>query len=194
MSLRAFTRSGKELRTLEVLLSSLRPHLASAPTIAAMLKNEASRVDSATHRVVLDGEVVVAQLAVDEVSGVKDEQFKEDFALLARSILRQSFSSAATRAAITRGVENPLYFPFDLLPWRQFDDWRKHPSEDLSVRLAKVDEFARWMEERETKVRRLEQHLTKEPTEVMQFMQQGIEQGWEGLVLRLDRTYEGKRS
>lgn len=179
-----------------MLLSSIRPHLASAPAIVELLKTKTDecRVDADTHRLILDGEVVVSQLAVDDLPGVKDAQFKEDFALLARSILRQSVSSASNRAAITRGVENPLYFPFDLLTWRQFDDWKDAPSETLSKRLERVERFAKWMEEQKTKIRTLEQHHVKSPKEVMEFMQHAVENGWEGLVLRLDRTYEGKRS
>lgn len=136
----------------------------------------------------------------------------EDFAAVVGLIKRKEYT-----------IPDPAFFPFDLLTLEEFVKWRSrlpppprktgvrnavtngiNPSKQkgriFSERLAVLESLVSHFEAASAKrnqpspVRRLTQHSVSTPEQVEEMLGLASERGWEGIVLRKDMEYEGKRT
>jgi len=115
---------------------------------------------------ILDGEICMT-----------DKDGNEDFQGIIKEIKRKDHT-----------IENPVYFMFDLLTQKEFDD--KTSETVLSDRLTTLRSYTLGGDKF---IKVLEQKLGSDKVleEMMEVSKNG---GWEGLMLRKDTTYQGKRS
>jgi len=117
--------------------------------------------------VVLDGEVCVM-----------DEDGNEDFQGVIKQIKRKDYS-----------MPNPKYIIFDHLTLDEFR--RKESNVILSERLKNLDVLDTLKSPNLTKLKQIRNY---EDDTFEQYVDEAIEKGWEGLMLRKDVGYEGKRT
>ena len=115
---------------------------------------------------VLDGEICMT-----------DKDGNEDFQGIIKEIKRKDHT-----------IENPVYFMFDLLTQKEFDD--KISETILSDRLTTLRSYVL---EGDKFIKVLDQKLGSD-THLENMMEISKNEGWEGLMLRKDDTYQGKRS
>ena len=115
---------------------------------------------------VLDGEICMT-----------DKDGNEDFQGIIKEIKRKDHT-----------IENPVYFMFDLLTQKEFDD--KTSETVLSDRLVTLRSYAL---DGDKFIKVLDQKLGSDDL-LEKMMEISKNEGWEGLMLRKDDTYQGKRS
>lgn len=115
---------------------------------------------------VLDGEICMT-----------DKDGNEDFQGIIKEIKRKDHT-----------IENPVYFMFDLLTQKEFDD--KISETILSDRLSTLRSYVL---EGDKFIKVLDQKLGSDK-HLENMMEISKNEGWEGLMLRKDDTYQGKRS
>lgn len=115
---------------------------------------------------VLDGEICMT-----------DKDGNEDFQGIIKEIKRKDHT-----------IENPVYFMFDLLTQKEFDD--KISETILSDRLTTLRSYVL---EGDKFIKVLDQKLGSD-NHLENMMEISKNEGWEGLMLRKDTTYQGKRS
>lgn len=118
--------------------------------------------------IVLDGELCIV-----------DKDGKEDFKSAVSQVKKKNYT-----------IQNPMYKLFDIL---QLDDFQRGYSSQLfSIRLENMIEFMRTHNpEHIQTVRQIKVTSVNHLTEMMDY---AISQGWEGLIIKRDSPYEGKRS
>ncbi len=131
--------------------------------------------DTRTHGLVLDGELCIV-----------DKDGKEDFQSVMRELQRPDHT-----------ISNPKYLMFDCLTLPEFNDLTTSPDRILSVRLEFLNKL---LQRSNAPANRLEM-VNQYPYTVETFgeMSKNIQSktninGWEGLILRKDTIYQGKRS
>lgn len=128
------------------------------------IKNEISNNSFILDNLVLDGELCIV-----------DEEGNEDFTSIVKEIRRKDHT-----------IENPKYKVFDILTLEEFDS--KESTTKLTERINRVSfqgfEFIESVEH--TKV--------DSAGHLQQMADNAVESGWEGLIIRKDVGYEGKRS
>ena len=115
---------------------------------------------------VLDGEICMT-----------DKDGNEDFQGIIKEIKRKDHT-----------IENPVYFMFDILTKKEFED--KTSESLLSARLSTLRSFVLAGDKFITV---LDQKLGND-NHLANMMEISKNEGWEGLMLRKDDTYQGKRS
>ena len=115
---------------------------------------------------VLDGEICMT-----------DKDGNEDFQGIIKEIKRKDHT-----------IENPVYFMFDLLTQKEFDD--KTSETLLSDRLTTLRSYVLGGDKF---IKVLDQKLGSDDL-LENMMEVSKNEGWEGLMLRKDDTYQGKRS
>jgi len=119
---------------------------------------------------VLDGEMCIV-----------DENGDENFADIIKLIRRKDFT-----------IENPKYKIFDLLLLEAFEG--DEPSTPLEDRLDSIQSLKKQGELNSKILDPVEQRLIKSEKELTDFMAEATSKSWEGLIIRKDVIYEGKRS
>ena len=121
------------------------------------------------YNTVMDGEICIV-----------DENGDEDFQSIIKEIKRKDHT-----------IENPLFQIFDMISLEDFEN--KTSKEKLSIRL---DNLEMVMERLDNLVysRVLEQILVTGWNQFESKMDLAVKSGWEGLMLRKDEKYKGKRS
>lgn len=117
---------------------------------------------------VLDGEMCVV-----------DEDGNENFTAIVSEIKRKDYT-----------VENPQYLVFDLLTLEEFNS--KVSTRVLSERYTSIKELLDNVEI--TRIKRVKQVLIADEEELKTLTAMAKDREWEGLMLRKDSTYKGKRS
>ncbi len=115
---------------------------------------------------ILDGEICMT-----------DKDGNEDFQGIIKEIKRKDHT-----------IENPVYFMFDLLTQKEFDD--KISETLLSDRLTTLRSYVLGGDKF---IKVLDQKLGSD-NHLENMMEISKNEGWEGLMLRKDDTYQGKRS
>lgn len=178
------SRTGRPLPSLASLRAQLAEDLAAYPDLLALCG--APDAHGMAH-LVLDGELC----ALRPTDDARGDAYVEDF-LHTLSVVRRHTDS-----------QTPIvFFPFDGLLLDAFVCWRtylgKEDARPLHARLAPLQAWVSWClaHRPETCVRRLEQVCVSDVTKVdlERMLAQAIEKHWEGLVLRGDVPYEGRRS
>jgi len=115
---------------------------------------------------ILDGEICMT-----------DKDGNEDFQGIIKEIKRKDHT-----------IENPVYFMFDLLTQKEFED--KVSETTLSDRLTTLRSYVL---DGDKFIKVLDQKLGSDDL-LENMMEISKNEGWEGLMLRKDDTYQGKRS
>ena len=116
--------------------------------------------------VVLDGELCIL-----------DEDGKENFISIVSEVKRKNHT-----------IEAPKFFAFDILEIEDFN--RKKSKETLSERQKELYKYVKESD----KINILEQIKINDMEHFEEFQNRSAENGWEGLILRKNVPYEGKRS
>jgi len=120
------------------------------------------------YNIVMDGEICIV-----------DENGDEDFQSIIKEIKRKDHT-----------IENPLFQIFDMISLEDFEN--KTSREKLSERLDNLEMVFHHFDPKYTRV--LEQDLLTSWDMFESKMEFSVQNGWEGLMLRKDDKYQGKRS
>ncbi len=103
---------------------------------------------------------------------------KEDFASIIKLARRKDFT-----------IPNPMYLVFDMIDYDDF--FNKKGNTKLSYRLAELNNI---IENKSKHIKVLEQTKLQSKNQFDSMLSYMREQDWEGLILRRDVSYEGKRT
>jgi DNA ligase-1 len=106
------------------------------------------------------------------------ENGKENFQQIMKIIRKKDFS-----------IKNPTYKIFDLLEYEDF--YSRKSKTNFSERLEALKGV---VPEKNEYLQILAQKLVKSKEELQNFYSQALKNGWEGLIIRKDSKYKGKRS
>lgn len=121
--------------------------------------------------VVLDGELcLVDEDGVEDFQGVMKELRKKDHI-----------------------IPNPVYKIFDLLTHDEFYSQKGSNSRPFSIRVKDL-EYVMKEDNKSKCLVQLEQTLVKDESHFQELVKEASNKGWEGLMLRADEPYKGKRS
>ena len=121
--------------------------------------------------VVLDGELcLVDEDGLEDFQGVMKELRKKDHV-----------------------IPNPVYKIFDLLTHDEFYSQKGSSSRPFSIRVKDL-EYVMTQDNKNKCLVQLEQTLIKDEHHFQQLVKEASNNGWEGLMLRADEPYKGKRS
>ncbi|SPO21687.1 uncharacterized protein UTRI_01170_B [Ustilago trichophora] len=213
-SILALSRNGRPFSSLAVLERDLARLLPSYPGLDDLLgsaQGSASQEDgdeaSSTATLVLDGEVCIlrppesaSKSAIKQLDGIlssseasqgsSEQTMVEDFAAVVGLIKCKNYI-----------IPEPAFFPFDLLTLEEFTQWRSPATSRTFVqRLATLESLVSFFEgearkhQKQPLIRKLSQHHVSCTDEVESLLATASQRGWEGLVLRQDTPYEGKRT
>jgi DNA ligase-1 len=130
----------------------------------------------------LDAEIIslgLKNMVIDGEICMMDENGNENFQGIIKEIKRKDHT-----------IENPFFYMFDLLTLEEFIN--KEGTLDFSVRDVQLDNL---FFEREFKnIGYLEQKTLLDERMLTHYIGLAKENGWEGLMLRKDAPYQGKRS
>lgn len=164
---RVLTRTGRELPGMQAIGHAVAAAMRTCPSFAALCRSAP---------VVVDGEICV-------VNDRSDGTFAENYAA-ALSAVRRKDGSAADLA----------YFPFDMLTYAEFCAWRSG-SRPFSERIALLDAVVAGCAGRAgSPIRHLPQQRISSTRDILALQAHGAAHGWEGVMLRRDVPYEGRRS
>ena len=130
------------------------------------VKEELQSLD--LQNMVIDGEICIV-----------DENGNEDFQSIIKEIKRKDHT-----------IENPLFQAFDIITAEDFAS--KVSKEKLFLRLQSLEMVL--ADPKLKHLKYLKQHLTTSEEMVKEQMAIAAKEGWEGLMLRKDELYKGKRS
>jgi len=121
--------------------------------------------------VVLDGELcLVDEGGVEDFQGVMKELRKKDHI-----------------------IPNPVYKIFDLLTHNEFYSQKGSNQRPFSIRIKDLEYIVTKANKNKCLVQ-LEQTLVKDESHFQELVKEASNSGWEGLMLRADEPYKGKRS
>lgn len=193
LGVQTLSRNGKSFTTLDKLKQEITRAFPDFDQLNQIIGVDEKSViahlrEGTVRRIVLDGEC--CQL-VDTHSEFEDDRFKEDFGGIVRLMRRKHLT-----------IENPLLFLFDVINWSDFTQKNgkgksfSQRLEDCRAILDRVKKIHPGTGEKQTctVIRPLEQKVVKSVEEVEQMVAEAAEHGWEGLIIRRDLPYEGKRS
>jgi DNA ligase-1 len=121
--------------------------------------------------VVLDGELcLVDEDGVEDFQGVMKELRKKDHI-----------------------IPNPVYKIFDILTHNEFYSQKGDNSRPFSIRIKNLEYIVTKVNKNKCLVQ-LEQTLVKNESHFQELVKEASNKGWEGLMLRADEPYKGKRS
>jgi DNA ligase-1 len=121
--------------------------------------------------VVLDGELcLVDEDGVEDFQGVMKELRKKDHI-----------------------IPNPVYKIFDLLTHDEFYSQKGNNSRPFSIRIKNLEYTIKQHNKSKCLVQ-LKQTLVKDESHFQELVKEASNSGWEGLMLRADEPYKGKRS
>lgn len=215
-SIVALSRNGRPFSALAVLEKELAQKLTDFPGLQDLLgsaespsQDDHGEERSTTATVILDGEVCILRppeqasasaakqfdaTLTDASQDTTEQTMVEDFAAVVGLIKRKNYT-----------IREPAFFPFDLLTLEEFTNWRSRPTDGqpkrtFSQRLASLESLVSFFEAaarkqgKQSLVRKLSQHVVASTEQVENMLATASQRGWEGLVLRQDTPYEGKRT
>lgn len=130
----------------------------------------------------LDAEIIslgLKNMVIDGEICMLDENGNENFQGIIKEIKRKDHT-----------IENPFFYMFDLLTLEEFVN--KEGTTQFSIRNVQLDNL--FFEREFKKIGYLEQKLLIGEKMLSHYIRLAKENGWEGLMLRKDASYQGKRS
>lgn len=210
------SRTGKPFHTLRNLEPQLRL-VEHWPGLEKILSRDPEVVDGSQDggegykRLVLDGEgcVMVPSPAAPATSPpAKDMADRSGSAiqLWTETGLVEDFPATVSEIRRHRhSIERPAYYLFDMLSYAEFDAGTSLPrmaglGQTFSGRLSDLQDLCTWLNGKVKEggaggpmVHALKQEVVKNEQEVEGMVETAAKAGWEGLVLRADKGYIGKR-
>jgi DNA ligase-1 len=123
-------------------------------------------------------------MVIDGEMCIVDENGDEDFTSMIKLIRRKNYT-----------VENPKYKIFDMMPLSVFEGTADHRLNlHFSQRLKKIEEFRKERIFEGDILDPVEQVEIKNKEHLTDMTKDAIDAGWEGLIIRKDVPYEGKRT
>lgn len=130
----------------------------------------------------LDAEIIslgLKNMVIDGEICMMDENGNENFQGIIKEIKRKDHT-----------IENPFFYMFDILTMEEFIS--KEGTTPFSIRNVQLDNL--FFEKEFKNIGLLEQKILIDDTMLNYLIGVAKEQGWEGLMLRKDAPYQGKRS
>lgn len=130
----------------------------------------------------LDAEIIslgLKNMVIDGEICMMDENGNENFQGIIKEIKRKDHS-----------IENPFFYMFDILTMEEFIN--KEGTTPFSIRNVQLDNL--FFEKEFKNIGYLEQTILLDERMLMIKVANAKENGWEGLMLRKDAPYQGKRS
>ena len=201
------SRSGNEFTSLARLEEQLR-HLAGYPGMRSLLLAEPEIIedfpDGFIKRLVLDGEVCHMVPAQGRTVRIGDDGTGAS-ALWEDDGLVEDFQTAVSMVRRNATMEHPLYFVFDVLSWAEVALGGPSTATGLGKRFGERVEdttaLVGWLRDAiagaqggEPRVRAMIQREVKSKEDTDAMVQRAMDEGWEGLIFRMDKPYKGKRS
>jgi DNA ligase-1 len=201
------SRTGNEFTSLARLEEQLR-HLADYPGMRGLLQNEPEiieeREDGVVKRLVLDGEVCHMIPSQGQTIRVGDDGTGAS-ALWEDDGLVEDFQQAVSMVRRNETMDRPLYFVFDVLNWVEVASGGPVDSPGLGKsfrqRVEDTKELVGWLRDRiaknegeEPRVRAMIQREVKGKEDADAMVKWAMDEGWEGLIFRMDKPYKGRRS
>lgn len=178
------SRTGRPFTSLGVLTDNLASLASTSQTIMDILKRTPTRPDGQRRRsVYIDGELCALLPQKEGVDG-----YMEDFNEIVGLVRRQDYT-----------VQNPAYFPFDILTHVEFENWKNHQEapdqhQPFYLRKKRVEQFLRECQDKGSiNVKILEQHHITSSDQIKKAAEEAASKGWEGLIMRKGDLYQGKR-
>ncbi|PKI85803.1 hypothetical protein MVES_000635 [Malassezia vespertilionis] len=184
VKIHTLSRSGRPFYSVDPLCTQLRTDLETYPDLASFWMGSKPKK---TMHLVFDGELcALASQAGDETHAV----FLEDFPRTVSAVRRRKSSDTTPI----------LLYPFDCVLLDTFLYWEKHYAAEtgplFSQRSCVLNNFVSWCvaNHPQTMLRPLEQRRVHSYKDVADMRSHATEQRWEGLMLRKDTRYEGRRT
>lgn len=204
-----YSRTGNAFTSLSNLDAQMRLSIVGYPGLRELVTRDEAVINTdGLRRLVLDGEVCVmrpltsaeraagsthpnADGATHGVAGPlwEDDGLTEDFNATVSQVRRKR-----------KTVEYPAYYMFDLLHWSEFVAHGPSPAPGLgltfSQRQADVQALGAYLSRDKTQrtlIRPLVQQKVTSRADIESMIERSAREGWEGLVLRKDVPYRGKR-
>jgi DNA ligase-1 len=130
----------------------------------------------------LDAEIIslgLKNMVIDGEICMMDENGNENFQGIIKEIKRKDHT-----------IENPFFYMFDILTLEEFVN--KEGTTPFSIRNVQLDNL--FFEKEFKNIGYLEQKILLDERMLMIMVANAKENGWEGLMLRKDAPYQGKRS
>ncbi|RXK38888.1 hypothetical protein M231_03837 [Tremella mesenterica] len=192
ISTQFLSRNGNPFNALSKLAAELE-HLISFPQLTDWLSHDPVVIEDrgeegVVKRLVLDGEVCILRPRAEGVKGEGEVDYVEDFQSVVGEVRR-----------LGHDIENPAYFLFDVIPFAEFEAGTALPAplgKTFGERVEDIIALVSYLKERTGGgvVRELEQWEVNGKEDVEDKVGRAAERGWEGLIIRADKPYNGKRS
>ncbi|WFD42803.1 hypothetical protein MPSI1_001453 [Malassezia psittaci] len=176
------SRSGQSIQSLLTFRQELAADLNAYPRLGALCKNS-RKTDQA--QFVIDGELCALQMSDDS----REPTYVENFAHTLSVVRRQQDAKSKV-----------VLFPFDFIPIDEFVRWKTHLESGNAIplreRLSTLRDLVDWCltHRVQTRLRDLEQIRVNQVPNLDQLLTEAVQRHWEGLVIRADVAYEGKRT
>lgn len=194
------SRAGNAFSSLAVLEQEVRAYLPRFLQQSSWLENPMfdAADGSGSRRLVLDGEVCVMRerrpeeklhLAAPSTSASTldtDDNLIEDFAATVSTIKRKDFT-----------IPHPVFFLLDIIPSKTFDGLESTTFAQRindGVELVRYFNAAAQADGKQQVLRKLDQWKVVDIPQLECMVERAAVEGWEGLVIRKDVPYEGKRT
>ncbi|WFC98715.1 hypothetical protein MYAM1_001447 [Malassezia yamatoensis] len=176
------SRSGQSISSLSTFRQELAADLNAYPNLRTLCR-DLGRTDQT--QFVIDGELCALETSDDS----REPTYVENFTHTLSVVRRQQDAKSKV-----------VLFPFDFIPIDQFVRWRIHfetgKAIPLRERLNSLRGLVEWClaHRAQTPLRDLEQIRVNEVPNLDQLLTEAVQRHWEGLVIRADIGYEGKRT
>ncbi|WWD04045.1 hypothetical protein V865_002108 [Kwoniella europaea PYCC6329] len=212
VSVHFVSRTGKPFTSLTKLEEQLQ-HLSMLPQLKGWLDVDPliveTRPEGVIKRLVLDGEVCVMRPKTPEelhAAQARDDGSLADTMWIANDNYTEDFQSTVSlikRSGAT--IQHLSYFIFDVLSYSELNAKKSLPAQEglgkkFGKRIEDIRSLGKWLNGyldelgvKEKMVRDLKQ-IKVSDAEVEEMVERAAREGWEGIILRKDEGYKGKRS
>ncbi|WVW86558.1 hypothetical protein I302_108608 [Kwoniella bestiolae CBS 10118] len=213
ISVHFVSRAGKPFSSLSKLEEQLQ-HLSKLPELRQWLDIDPliveTRPEGVIKRLVLDGEVCVMRPKTPEelnVAQARDDGSLADGMWIANDAYTEDFQSTISlmkRSNTT--IQHLSYFIFDVLSYSELNAKKslggmKGLGKKFGKRIEDIRVLGKWLNGyldevgvKEKMVKDLKQIKVEDTKQVEEMVERAAREGWEGIILRKDEGYKGKRS
>nr|XP_018260589.1 uncharacterized protein I303_07514 [Kwoniella dejecticola CBS 10117]OBR82747.1 hypothetical protein I303_07514 [Kwoniella dejecticola CBS 10117] len=212
VSVHFVSRTGKEFTSLSKLEEQLRP-LSNLPDLRQWLVADPliveERPEGVVKRLILDGEVCVMRPKTSDelaTSQARDDGSVAESMWIANDPFVEDFSSTVSQMRRSETIEHLSYFVFDVLSYAELNakaSFRAHEGlgKSFGRRIEDIRYLGKWLNGqldsegvKEKMIKDLKQIKVSDVKDVEAMVDRAAREGWEGIILRKDTGYKGKRS
>ncbi|WWC93135.1 uncharacterized protein L201_008102 [Kwoniella dendrophila CBS 6074] len=217
VSIHFVSRTGKEFKSLSKLEEQLK-YLENLPNLEEKYLNNdpliiEERPEGVVKRLVLDGEICVMRPKTKEELSIVQEKDEDGSSLalsdgmwVSKDPLIEDFTSTVSLMKRSTTIEHLSYFVFDCLSFSELNAKtslvdRKGLGKKFESRIEDIRYLNEWLNGhldklnvKEKMVKDLKQIKVINTSQVEEMIQRASNEGWEGIILRKNVGYKGKRS